>query len=53
MRRENKNNNLLNNSSPQVNVFHHFWEYQDACMRFSQNAIIAVYVQEKAHAQIS
>ncbi len=39
VRKENKNNNLFNNSSSWVTVFHHFGENHDACI------ISVVYVQ--------
>ncbi len=45
----NQNNNLFNNSSPWVTIFHHFGEHHDACARFPQNVInviiSVVYIQ--------
>ncbi len=44
--KENKNNNLFNNSSPQVTVFHNF------ITTHNQRIISVIYIQEKARAFI-
>ncbi len=53
MRKENKNNDLFNNS-PRVNVLRHFGEYHDASMRFLLKVNNADYIDyvlgKRAHA---